>query len=70
MSIKFFLIDKKGIFVDEINYLIDMIVLVVVVIGIIGAIFALGGVGGTYGKANTIKDEKGKFNISDKNFFL
>ena len=68
--IKLFLFDKTRIFVDEINYLIDMVILVIVVIAIIGAVFALGGVGGTYGKGNTIKDEERKFNVSDKNFFL
>ena len=69
-SIKIIFIDKSCIFVDEINYLIDMVILVVVVVAVIGAVFALGGVGGTYGKGHTMKDEEKNFNVSDNKFFL
>ncbi len=47
-----------------------MIVLVIVVIAIIGAVFALRGVGSSYGKGNDFSEDRGRVNMSDKNFFL
>ena len=69
-SIKFLFIDKIHIFVDEINYLIDMIVLFVIIIMVFAAILFLRGEGSTYGKGNAGADEKKRFGVSDRNFFL
>lgn len=69
-SIKFVIVDKSCIFVDEISYLIDMILLFVIIIALLLVVLFLRGEGSSYGKGNVRNDDKKSFSISDKNFFL
>ncbi len=57
------------IFVDEINYLMDMVVFISVLFLVALAIFLLKGEGNSYGK-NIRENGKNNIGISDKNFFL
>jgi len=47
-----------------------MIVLFIIIVALIGAALFLRGEGDSYGKGNTITDQKKRVNVSDKNFFL
>ncbi len=57
------------IFVDEIDYLIDMIVFILILALIVLAIFLLKGEGSRYGN-NVRENAKNNIGVSDKNFFL